>query len=134
MLDVGTGSGVLALAALMMGVPQAVGIDIDEEALRIAGENARLNGLDQRFEVMRGEVKGVSSRWPLIVANIVAAPLIEMASDLVRCLGHHGQLVLSGVPVSVEADVSQAYSRLGLQHLRTLSRGGWVALVLRASW
>jgi ribosomal protein L11 methyltransferase len=133
-LDVGTGSGVLALAALMLGVPRALGIDIEDEALRVAGDNARLNGLDDRFQAMKGAVSTITTSWPLILANVLAAPLIEMAPALVRCVGHAGQIVLSGIPTSVEADVDQAYRRMGMQHVRSLSRGGWIALVLRASW
>jgi ribosomal protein L11 methyltransferase len=133
-LDVGTGSGVLALSALMLGVPRALGIDIDDEALRVAGENARLNGLHDRLQLADGGPERVTGTWPLVVANVLAAPLIEMAPALVRCIGHHGHVVLSGIPASVEGDVDQAYRRLGLQRVRTLSRGGWVALVLRASW
>jgi ribosomal protein L11 methylase PrmA len=65
---------------------------------------------------------------------VLAAPLIDMAPAIVRCTGHHGHVVLSGIPGSVEGDVDRAYRRLGLQRVRTLSRGGWVALVLRTPW
>lgn len=133
-LDVGTGSGVLALAALMMGVPRTLGIDIDDEALRIAAENARINGMDERLQLARGGPETATGTWPLVLANVLAAPLIEMAPALVRRIGHQGQLVLSGIPSSVEQDVNEAYRRLGMQHVRTTSRAGWVALVLNASW
>jgi len=133
-LDVGTGSGVLALAALVMGVPRALGIDLDEEALRVAAENARLNGLDDRLRLARGGPADIAGTWPLVLANVLAAPLIEMAPALVRRLGHHGQLVLSGIPTSIEQDVDQAYSRLGMRCVSVTSRGGWVALLLQASW
>ena len=133
-LDVGTGSGVLALAALMHGVPRAVGIDIDDEALRVAAENARLNALNGRFELARGGPDAVSGSWPLVLTNVLAAPLIEMAPTLVRRVGHHGQLVLSGIPAGVEQDVDAAYRRQGMQRLRTTSRGDWVALIMQASW
>lgn len=133
-LDVGTGSGVLALAALMMGVPRALGIDIDDEALRIAAENARLNGLDDRLELRRGGPECVIGTWSLVLANVLAAPLIEMAPALVRRVGHHGQLVLSGIPFSVEQDVDRTYRRLGMRRVRVTSRGGWIALVYQASW
>jgi ribosomal protein L11 methyltransferase len=133
-LDVGTGSGVLALAALLMGVPRALGIDIDDEALRVAAENARINAMSDRLQLAHGGPESISGRWPLVFANVVAAPLIEMAPTLVRRVGHHGRLVLSGIPVSVEQNVDGAYRRLGMQHVRTTSRGGWVALVMRASW
>lgn len=134
MLDVGTGSGVLALAALTLGVPRATGIDTDDDALRAASANARLNALDRRLHLARGGPDVVTGHWPLVVANVLAAPLIEMAPSLVRRLGHHGRLVLSGIPRSVEQDVREAYRRLGLHRLDATSRGGWVALVLQASW
>ena len=133
-LDVGTGSGVLALAALMLGVPRAVGVDIDDEALCVAAENARLNAMSERLALGRGGPDTVSGTWPLVLANVLAAPLIEMGPTLVRRLGHHGQLVLSGIPTSVEQNVDEAYCRLGMQRVRTTSRAGWVALVMRASW
>jgi ribosomal protein L11 methyltransferase len=133
-LDVGTGSGVLALAALRMGVPMATGIDLDEEALRAAAENARLNALDERLRLIRGGPEAVPGTRPLVVANVLAAPLIELAPALVRRVGHRGRLVLSGIPSSVEQDVDRAYRNLGMRRVRVTSRGGWVALVLQASW
>ena len=59
---------------------------------------------------------------------------LEMAPDLVHRVGHHGQLVLSGIPASVDADVDRVYRHLGMRRLRVKSRAGWVALVLQASW
>jgi ribosomal protein L11 methyltransferase len=133
-LDVGTGSGVLALGALMMGVPRALGIDIDEEALRIAAQNARINRLGERLQLAHGGPETITGTWPLVLANLLAASLIEMAPALVRRVGHQGHLVLSGIPSSVQQDVDQAYRRAGMRHVRVKSRAGWVALVLQASW
>ena len=133
-LDVGTGSGVLALAALLRGVPRALGIDTDDEALATAGANARLNALEGRLQVSRGGPETVTGRWPLVLANVLVAPLIEMAPHLVQRVGRAGRLVLSGIPASAEPDVDQAYRRLGMRRLRVTSRAGWVALVLQASW
>ncbi len=133
-LDVGTGSGVLALAALMLGVPRALAIDIDDEALRVATDNARLNAIDERLQLIRGGPEAVTGTWPLVLANVLPAPLIEMAPVLVRRVGHHGQAVLSGIPSSAEREVDQAYCRLGMRRVRAKSRAGWVAIVLRASW
>jgi len=133
-LDVGTGSGVLALGALMLGVPQALGIDIDDEALGIAAENARINSMDERLQLTRGGPETIAGTWPLVLANVLAAPLIEMAPALVRRVGHHGQLVLSGIPTSVEQDVDHAYGRLGMRRVRVRKRAGWVALVFQAPW
>ena len=133
-LDVGTGSGVLALAALTLGVPCALAIDIDDEALEVAAENARINGVGDRLQLAQGGPETVTGRWPLVLANVLAAPLIEMAPALVRRVAHHGQLVLSGIPSSVEADVDRAYRHLGMRRVGATSRAGWVALELRASW
>lgn len=133
-LDVGTGSGVLALAALIMGVREATGVDIDEHALHVAGENGRINGLRDRLRLTRGGPEAVTGTWPLVLANVLAAPLIDMAPMLVRRVGHHGRLVLSGIPVSVEQDVDRAYRHLGMRRLGAESRAGWVALLLGATW
>ena len=133
-LDVGTGSGVLGLSALALGVPRALGIDIEEEALRAAAANAALNGVDDRLRLVRGEPETIAGTWPLVLANILAAPLVEMAPALVRRVGHHGRLVLSGIPASVEPDVTRAYRRLGMRRVEARARGGWVALAFQASW
>jgi ribosomal protein L11 methyltransferase len=133
-LDVGVGSGVLSLAALIQGVPRAVGVDIDEAALRVAAGNARLNALQDRLHLSRGGPEAVTGRWPLVVANILPAPLIEMAPTLVRRIAHHGQLVLSGIPAAVEHDVESAYRHLGMQRVHAAARAGWIALVMQATW
>jgi ribosomal protein L11 methyltransferase len=133
-LDVGTGSGVLALSALMMGVPRAVGLDIDTAALEITAEHARLNNLADRLEPVPGGPEAVDGVWPLVVANVLAAPLIEMAPILVRRVGNGGRLILSGIPRSLESEVRQAYEGLGMRYIRSEARGGWTVLVVQPSW
>ena len=133
-LDVGTGSGVLALAALRLGAREVLAIDIDDEALRVAAENARINGLDDRMRLARGGPETITGTWPVVVANILAAPLVEMAPVLGRRIGHHGSLVLSGIPESAVGDVDRAYRHISMRRVETKARGGWVALVLQASW
>ncbi|HLH30316.1 MAG TPA: 50S ribosomal protein L11 methyltransferase [Terriglobia bacterium] len=133
-LDVGTGSGVLALAALIMGVPRAVGLDIDADALKIAAENARVNHLSDRLTLLRGRPGVVSGVWELVIANILAAPLIDMAPELVQRVARRGHLILSGIPSSLEAEVRRAYEHLGMRYIRSNTRGGWTALVFQASW
>ena len=133
-LDVGTGSGVLALSALVLGVPLVCAIDIDDTALRVAAENARINGLETRIAFAHGGPEAVEGTWPLVVANVLAAPLIEMAPTLVRRVGHHGRLVLSGIPEGVQGEVEDAYRRLGMRRIDVKTRGGWVALEMQATW
>lgn len=133
-LDVGIGSGVLALAALHLGVPHAVGVDLDAAALAAAAENARINGLSDRLRLVAGDAGALEGTWPLVLANVLAAPLVEMAPLLVRRVGHYGRLVLSGIPDPLEEDVARAYRHLGMRHLAVKRRGGWIALVMHASW
>jgi ribosomal protein L11 methyltransferase len=133
-LDVGTGSGVLALAALKMGVPRAVGLDIDADALKISAENARLNNLADRLRLVLGGPDVVDGVWPLVVANVLAAPLIEMAPSLVRRIANRGLLILSGISSSLESEVRHTYERLGMQHIRSETRAGWTVVVTQASW
>lgn len=133
-LDVGVGSGVLALAALARGVPRAVGVDIDAEAVRASRANAELNGFQARIELVHGGPDAVTGTWPLVLANVLAAPLIEMAPTLVRRLDTRGRLILSGIPEAMTADVDRAFRRLGLRHVASESRAGWSVLVLDASW
>lgn len=134
MLDVGTGSGVLALAALMHGVHDAVGVDIAPEALRAAEENAQLNGMSTRLRLVLGGPDVVDGQWPLVVANVLSAPLCEMAPMLVRRLGRGGRLVLSGIAETTAPEVQRVYCRLGLRHERTGTRGGWCAMIFGATW
>jgi ribosomal protein L11 methyltransferase len=133
-LDVGTGSGVLALAGMMMGVPRAVGLDIDADALKIAGKNARLNNLADRVQFVLGGPDVVSGAWRLVVANVLAAPLIEMAPVLVRRVASRGRLILSGIPSSLESEVREAYLHFGMRHTRSETRAGWTVAVVQASW
>jgi ribosomal protein L11 methyltransferase len=134
LLDVGTGSGVLALAGLMRGVPRAVGLDIDADALKIAAEHARLNNLADRLQLVLGGPDAVGGAWPLVVANLLAAPLIEMAPVLVRRVACCGRLILSGIRSSLESEVWETYEWLGMRHIRSETRAGWTVLVAQASW
>jgi ribosomal protein L11 methyltransferase len=134
MLDIGTGSGILALAALRRGVASATGLDLDQRALHVAAENARLNGLAESLWLVCGCIDAVRGTWPLVVANIRAAELMAMAPVAVRRIGSRGHLVLSGIPHALTGEVEQAYRRLGMTPVRRDRRGGWTAIVLRASW
>jgi ribosomal protein L11 methyltransferase len=133
-LDVGTGSGILALTALLLGVPEAVGLDIDADALKVAAQNARLNNLAGRLHLVHGGPSAVDGQWPLVIANVLAAPLIEMAPILVRRVGKRGRLILSGIPRAVESEVRQAYQHLGIRHISSKTRAGWTVLMAEASW
>ncbi len=130
MLDVGTGSGVLALAALVLGVPHAVAIDVDADAARAARDNARENGLAGRLHAVHGGLDPIAGRWPLVVANVLAAPLIDMAPALAGRVGHQGWLILSGIQAGLQPDVERAYRRVGMHLMEVRVRAGWVAILV----
>ena len=134
MLDVGTGSGILSLAALHRGVAVAIGLDVDAAALRVAAANARLNGRADMFLLVRGGPEAVRDRFPLVVANIRAADLMELAPVLARRVGTGGRLLLSGIAASVADDVARTYRRLGMTQTGRGERDGWTALVFSPSW
>lgn len=134
MLDVGTGSGILALAALRLGVPRVTAIDVDDRALAAAKENARLNGFVPRLDLRRGGPESIDGAWPLVLANILAAPLIDMAPALSQRVAHDGRLILSGIPSSMSDEITHVYRRMGMHHLRTESREGWAAAIMRSAW
>jgi len=133
-LDVGTGSGILAIAALTMGVPRAVGVDIDAGALEIAAGNAHLNNVADRLQFVLGGPEALDGKWPVVVANVLAAPLIDMAPVLVQRLGSRGSLVLSGIACSLESEVRRAYQHFGIRHKRSETRAGWAVVIAEASW
>jgi ribosomal protein L11 methyltransferase len=118
----------------MRGVPRALGLDIDGGALAAAAKNARLNHLEDRLQLLRGGPQTATGVWPLAVANILAAPLIEMAPILVRRIRSRSRLILSGIGSSLEAEVRHTYERLGMRYIRSETRGGWTVLVFQASW
>jgi ribosomal protein L11 methyltransferase len=129
-LDVGTGSGILALAAILWGAAEAVGVDNDPEAIEVAGENAERNALADRAHLVVGELAAVSRRFPAVVANIQTAVLVPLASELAAATEPGGLLVLSGVLEPEEEEILAAY-RAAFEHLGTTMRDGWIAVALR---
>lgn len=127
-LDVGCGSGILALAMRGLGVARAVGIDPDPAAIENARENTALNGLDGlRFSTApAGALRG---RFDLITANITSGVLKELAPTFRRLIAPHGVMILSGILKRESGPVLQAYAP-ALRCLRSLGSRGWTTLVL----
>ena len=133
-LDIGTGTGVLAIAALVSGVPLATAIDLDAEAVTAAAANAALNGVRGRLQIVQGGPDVLAGRWPLVMANILAAPLVDLAPAITRLIESRGTLVLSGMRVSLASEVARAYRHRGMHAITERTHAGWSALTLRASW
>ena len=131
LLDVGCGSGILAIAARLLGASPALGIDIDTTAVRVAEENARLNGVADRSTFVCGDLtQKASGTYPLICANIVADIIIRLLPDLPRFLEPEGVFVASGIITEREADVTAAFAANGFQIRKRLESGGWVAFAV----
>lgn len=133
-LDVGTGSGLLAIAALLLGAGEAVGLDLDRDALREARQNARLNRVSDRFRAPRGPLDpDATGRFPLVIANLVAATLQALAGPLAHSLAPGGRLVVSGILLRQEAEVLEAFGSRGLTPVATMRDGTWVTIALDSS-
>jgi ribosomal protein L11 methyltransferase len=130
-LDVGCGSGILALAALRLGATSAVGIDTDPEAVLATSANAERNGLADRIEVRAGTVPTtVEERYPLVLANLVAAVLVDLAPRLAAHLAPGGVLIASGIIEPRADEVTRAMAGVGLDPLRRVDDDDWVSLWL----
>ena len=127
-LDVGTGSGILAIAAAKRGASPVVAVDVDPLAVEAARENADRNGV--AIPVGSGSAADVPGRFDFVIANIVSAVLQQIASDLVARLAPRGTLVLAGIAEPSEAPTRDAFVRAGLKVLDRNKRDDWVALAL----
>jgi ribosomal protein L11 methyltransferase len=132
-LDVGAGTGVLAIAAARTGSALAVGTDIDRVSVRISRENAAVNGADARFVHASGLGHQLVARhvpYDLVFANILARPLISLAQDIKGALKPGGIAILSGLLRAQERAVKAAYLSRGFRVRFVIRRDAWVALAL----
>ena len=135
-LDMGSGSGILALAAAKLWKARVLAADNDKEAVRVARLNAAINGVEDLVAVVVSQGYGAAAirrqaPFDLVLSNILARPLCRMAPSLARHLAPGGRAVLSGLLQSQEGDVLAAHQRQGLSLDFALHFGDWSVLVLR---
>lgn len=128
-LDVGCGSGVLAVAAAMLGAAHAHGIDIAPAAVPTTVANAERNGVADRVTVDTTPLAEVEGEWDVVLANILAPELVAMAADLVRVVAPGGTLVISGILAERHQHVLDALALM--QAVATDVLDGWAAVTLR---
>ena len=129
-LDVGTGTGILGMAAVLFGADKVLGIDNDPEAVTAATENVGRNGLQDRMEVSLAALSSLTGCYEIVVANIVHDVLIAMADDLVRLTAPRGTLILSGILVGEQVDnIVRVFSGRGLVPVERAARQEWAALL-----
>lgn len=129
-LDLGTGSGILAIAAGRLGAREVVALDVDAQAVAAATANAALNGLSERIVVRQGTLPA-GEGYDLVVANIVARVIADLAAQLARTLRPGGTLIAGGIVAEREAEVTAALGHAGLAVSERLAEATWVALVAR---
>jgi len=128
-LDVGTGSGILAIAAAKRGASPVVAVDTDTLAVDAARENAVANGV--AIPVGIGSAADVPGRFEVVIANIVSPVLQRIAPHLAARLASGGTLLLAGISAPAEAATREAFSHVRLEVLDRNQRDDWVALALR---
>jgi len=131
-LDVGSGTGVLAICAVMLGAKSAIGIDNDEWCLLNGNENVKANNLENRVEIKLGELKDLIEKdFDLVVANINKNILLEIASGLKLKMKKTGTLILSGLLYTDENDIVKAYSAMNFILKERSALDEWIALVFQ---
>jgi ribosomal protein L11 methyltransferase len=138
LLDLGTGSGILAIAAAKLAAGPILALDIDAEAVGVARENTAANGVGQQIRVEAGSLAEVLEgqfgrvEFPVVVANILPSVLGALfAEGLARTVAPGGAIILSGILEAQAADVREAGERQGLEYVAQEQAEGWVAVVLR---
>ncbi len=128
-LDLGTGTGILAIAATHLGYKRVVAVDIDPLAVDASRKNAELNKT-KSIEIRQGSITDLNETYDFIAANLVSGVLVLLASALAAHLKHRGFVILSGIMIGQEQEVIDAILRTGLQPLERYYDDKWVTLVV----
>jgi ribosomal protein L11 methyltransferase len=129
-LDVGTGTGILAIAARRLGFKQATGVDTDPLAVDAATRNAALNNFAD-IEIYEGGIEKSTGLFNLVAANLLSEILISIAAEIKRRMAPNAVALLSGIMSGQEDDVIAAYEALGLHLEEKLPDGSWISLIFR---
>jgi ribosomal protein L11 methyltransferase len=129
-LDVGCGTGILAICALALGAEAALCVDVDPDAVEVTRENAELNQVRERVRAATTPIEQVEGRYPIVLANIQANVLVPLAEPIAARVAPGGLLLLSGILIGQENDVLAAYPGFSLED--SPKEGEWIALILRA--
>lgn len=131
LLDLGTGSGLLAIAAAKLGCREIDAVDIDRQAVDVAAENCRLNAVSELINCREGGIQDLTGGYRVILANILAEVLAGMANELTALLEPEADLILSGILLEREQLVRAAFDPLGLKLLDNSTAGEWSCLHYR---
>lgn len=130
-LDLGTGTGILALAMALLGITRVVALDRDPLAVEAALQNIRINGLESRIQVFQGSLEAVKARvYPLVVANLTGSVLMGMSRELAGLVCAGGSLVISGILGHEMKNVIRSFQEAGMKKLGSRRMGEWRAMLL----
>ena len=130
-VDIGTGSGILAIAAALMGASRVLATDLDPVAARVAAENARANGFGDVVETRCGDLLDVVDETGDVVANIIADAILQLAGPARACIADGGVFIASGIAVERRAEVEAALAAAGYEILDAPVKGEWAAFAAR---
>ena len=133
LLDLGTGSGILAMAASLLGAGRILALDIDPEAVDVARENLALNDLADKVECGTVPLESLEEGFDIILANILAEELVRLAPGLAARLNPGGALILSGILAEKEELVRKGFADQPLLYEETNRAGEWVAMLYRST-
>ena len=130
-LDVGCGSGILSIAALLFGAKSTYLVDIDALAVKTAIQNGEINKMvPPRYQVVQGNLaEKVTGKYDIIVANIVADAIVELSKDIPTFLNDNGIYIVSGIIDNRERDVADRLHQLGFQQIQRMECKGWLCMV-----
>lgn len=131
-VDIGCGTGVLAIAALLLGADKATAIDLDSNAAKIAGENAQLNKVADKMEVIHGNLLDkIHSKYDIVVANIIADIVINLSEFIKDFMNPESVFIASGIILDRLEDVTTAIEAAGLKIIHKETMGEWAVVVSR---
>lgn len=131
-LDIGTGSGILAIAADLLGASDILGVDIDPSAVEVAIENAEANGCGDNVRFIEGDLtKGIDFRADIVVANLMAEMVVMLISSVRKHLLPEGVFISSGILVEKKDMVIEALDKAGFETVKVMEKGEWCAILAR---
>ncbi len=131
-LDIGCGSGILGISALLLGAQSAVGVDIDAQSVKTARENAEINGLAEKVDFRVGDLaEQVSGKYDIICANIVADVILRLFTNVADFMKPESELIVSGIIDLRAAEIEAAAEKFGFEIIEKRTRENWCAYRLK---
>ena len=133
LLDVGSGTGILSIAAIKLGAAKAVAVDNDERCYENCIENCELNSVNGKVKIVKGEISDIKEEnFDLIIANIQKDVLLDIANQIIEKLKPNGIAILSGLLIKDKKDIEERYTKTGFETVEIETMDEWIALVLMA--